>query len=52
VELAEVAVTGVKSTAPFKTSAVDQSLGETEARILHLGGLTILDEGQYIFIRW
>jgi beta-lactamase regulating signal transducer with metallopeptidase domain len=48
-ELTEVTVTGVKPN-PLKTNVVEQSLGVAEVRILHLGGLTILDEGQYILL--
>ena len=49
-ELSEVVVTGVKSPAPLTSTVLEQSLRVAEARILHLGGLTILDEGQYILL--
>lgn len=49
-ELTEVTITGVKSPAPLTSTVAEQSLEVAEARILHLGGLTILDEGQYILL--
>ena len=49
-ELTEVAIAGVNSPAPLTATVAEQSLEVAEARILHLGGLTILDEGQYILL--
>ena len=49
-EIAEVIVVG-KPTKAIKGNIVEEPIGTLqEKRILHLGGLTILDEGQYILL--